>query len=149
MKIKNYTSTAPAVNSIVKIENMLAEIGASAVTKMYNGRQIVGLSFQVQFTGVDAINIRIPINQENVTKIFLDGRITTSLSDAQLKALNAQSERTAWALMRDWIGCQLALIKMGQVQAVQVFLPYIITKDGQSVFEFMQKNNFLALGDGK
>ena len=40
--------------------------------------------------------------------------------------------RVAWRIMHNWVAVQIALIEIAQVSLDQIFLPYGLTKDGQT-----------------
>lgn len=45
-----------------------------------------------------------------------------------------QAERTAWALLRDWVHIQLSMIQMQQAEAIQIFLPYAFDPQTEETF---------------
>ena len=50
--------------------------------------------------------------------------------------------RVAWRIIKDWVEAQMALLETEMVKIEQIFLPYIITKDGKTVYEIMAGLNF-------
>jgi hypothetical protein len=48
-----------------------------------------------------------------------------------------------------WIEAQVAFIETMMVTTAQVFLPYAVTANGQSLYEYIGQNTGLLLGDGK
>ena len=51
--------------------------------------------------------------------------------------------RTAWANIRDWVTAQMALIDTEMVRIEQVFLPYMVNKQGQTYFDVLKEKQFL------
>jgi hypothetical protein len=43
--------------------------------------------------------------------------------------------RVAWRILRDWVDIQIALVEVDIVQMQEVFLPYVVQKNGQTLFE--------------
>jgi hypothetical protein len=51
-------------------------------------------------------------------------------------------------LIQDWVEVQMAMIKMQQVEFIQIFLPYVW--DGKQIFyEALKGNGFKLLSSGK
>jgi len=142
MNLKNYTSSVPVERTISRIEQVLAEAGANGIIKDYEAGKLVALSFKVALTAGREVSIRIPANHEAVyqslRKEILRPRRGT------LEKLREQSLRTSWKLMQDWVEVQISLIKMQQVDFLQVFLPYVW--DGRRTFyAALKEQNYLAL----
>ena len=56
-----------------------------------------------------------------------------------------QSLRVAWRNIKEWTESQMALIAAGQAKIEQVFLPYVLNKNGQTFFEIFEENQKLLL----
>jgi hypothetical protein len=53
------------------------------------------------------------------------------------------AERVAWRILKDWVRAQMALIEVEMVTLEQVFLPYMLTRDGQNtLYEIMVDKGF-------
>jgi hypothetical protein len=48
---------------------------------------------------------------------------------------NEHAINVAWRVIKDWVEAQLALIEANQVKIEQVFLPYAITAQGNTLYE--------------
>lgn len=46
-----------------------------------------------------------------------------------------QALRVSWRILKDWIVAQMAIIQAKLASLTQVFLPYIVAKDGKTLFE--------------
>ncbi len=144
MSLKNKTSTSR--NSFDKIQKILSENGAKKVMFDYNNDGTVeSLSFAVEIEG-KIIGFRLPSMVENVYQM-LYGELGKKFPDRKHKYLE-QSYITAWANIRDWIDAQMALVQTRQVEVAQVFLPYMVTGNNQTLYERIQKNPNFLLGDG-
>lgn len=146
MKLKNYTSNVPTSRTISRIEECLAEAGATGIMKEYKDGFLQALAFRVQMPSGKPMSIRLPANADGVFRAMMKQvkrpRATTA------GKIREQAGRTAWKLMQDWVEVQLSLIQMEQADFVQVFLPYVW--DGKSTFyETLKANNFLALPAAK
>jgi hypothetical protein len=54
-----------------------------------------------------------------------------------------QPYRTGWKNIHDWIVSQMAMLDTEMVKIEEVFLPYLMHKSGQSVFEWMEGRNYM------
>ena len=62
------------------------------------------------------------------------------------KTQKEQAYRVAWANIRDWIAAQCALIDTQMVRPEEVFLPYMVARDGRTMYEVMTERQFLLPG---
>ncbi|HUX54282.1 MAG TPA: hypothetical protein VMV56_07705 [Williamwhitmania sp.] len=62
-----------------------------------------------------------------------------------------QARRVAWRQVYKWIQSQLAMIDIGMVKFEQVFMPYILIKHDQTIYDhFIEQGNFSKLlGSGE
>ena len=56
--------------------------------------------------------------------------------------------RVTWRCMRDWVLSQLACYETRMVDIPQIFLPYALTRDGETLYEHIEQSQFL-LDNGK
>src|SRR5689334_5965918 len=135
MNIKNYTSGVPVNLTVAKIEQLLAEAGASGVNKDYEAGRLVALAFRIPTPSGKTMTIRLPANSEAVYDTMKKSVLRPR--NGTLERLKDQAQRTAWKLMQDWIQVQISLIQMQQADVMQVFLPYVW--DGERTFYHMLK----------
>lgn len=142
MKLKNYTSNVPTARTIARIEECLAEAGATGIMKEYKEGFLQALAFRVTLPSGRAMSIRLPANSDGVFNALMK-EVKRPRSGTAAK-IREQAGKTAWKLMQDWVEVQLSLIAMEQADFVQVFLPYVW--DGKTTFyEQLKAKNFLAL----
>jgi hypothetical protein len=126
--MKNYTSEVPVSITIARIEGILARAGIRNIMKDYAGAEVVALYFTLPSPTkpTASVPVRLPVNVTAVEKVlrmgYSDKRKWTKEQNTRLFE---QARRTAWKLMQDWVEVQLSLIELGQVEAVEVFLPYV------------------------
>lgn len=120
----------PVNLTVSRIEQMLAEAGASAVSKNYTEGSLIALSFCIETPNRKALTIRLPANAQAVYDAMYK-EVRRPRKDTAAK-LREQAQRTAWKLMQDWVAVQLSLIHMQQADVLQVFLPYVW--DGEQTF---------------
>lgn len=144
LNLKNYTSSAPVINSINRIEHKLALAGATHIAKTYDGEKPVGMIFQIPIQNIP-MTFKLPAKPDNVFECMKKQRNRPPKGSA-LETLRLQAARTAWKILSDWIDIQVSLIQVGQVEAIEVFLPYAYDgKSDQTLFEKMKENNFKQL----
>lgn len=56
--------------------------------------------------------------------------------------------RVAWRILRAWVNVQMVLVELEIVQIQEVFLPYVVQKNGQTLFENIISDPSLSLGSG-
>lgn len=150
MALKNTYSGAN--NSFEKIQRILAENGAKKVMFDFDGAgKVEALSFQIEINN-QPISFRLPAMVDNVTQIMFGGRKRGGHKwGSVLEITNVQKEqayKTAWANIRDWLDAQMALVKTRQVEVLQVFLPYAVTKNNKTLYENVIESPSMLLGDG-
>lgn len=147
-------STSNSKSTFDKIQQVLAKSGASKIMFDYapdGSGQLEAITFAIRIDGQE-VGFRLPAMKDNVFQI-LYGSIKSfppkhKLHESQRQSYMDQAYKTAWANIRDWIDAQMALVQTRQVELVQVFLPYMLTKDGSTVYQKISKNPGLFLGEG-
>jgi hypothetical protein len=144
--MKNYTSKVPAEQSVEDIEYLLVKFGALGISKEYRDGGVASISFVIEAPETKLpVSIRMPANPEAAYEILVKNAKYRPTA-AKQKTLREQAKRTAWRLMYDWVAVQLSLIEMKQAELRQVFLPYITSADGTSLYQFLKEKKLPALG---
>lgn len=146
MNLKNYTSGVSAERSINKIEAKIVSMGASNITKTYDGGALSGISFEIKINGI-IIPFQLPANVHGVYQEMMS-RVLRPASGTKQRVLE-QAERTAWKIISDWVDCQASMIYLQQVKVLQVFLPFVMLPSGKSVYSALESGDFKALNQGK
>lgn len=132
--LKNYSARL-TTKPLETIQEQLS-YHASSVQFHYRDGQAIALNFSMQINGHE-ISFRLPARIREV-EIRLYGK-DTKLNNIQKK----QAYVTAWANIRDWVSAQIAMIDTGMVKAEEVFLPYLLNASNLTLFESMEKQQFL------
>jgi hypothetical protein len=144
--LKNYTSKVPAVNSISMIERKLVEAGSTDISKKYENETVSAIRFRMLVNG-QPLFFELPAKKDACYRVMLEK--FKSGSGVDKKRLKAQSERTAWKITLDWVEIQLSMIKMEQVEPLQVFLGYVWDPaTDETFYSKLQNNNFRQLTNG-
>lgn len=84
--------------------------------------------------------VRLPANVPAIYEVLKEqkrsGKIKTNPD-------YAQTECVAWRILKDWVEAQMAILESRMVYFEEIFLPYIINKQGQTFFQ-LYKQNLLA-----
>lgn len=157
MSLLNYTSEIDADKTVMQISKCLSSHGASAVMTEYDPieGQVTAISFKIKFGDKEA-SFRLPTNWRPVYEILirnkkkpaehLKGNRSLQHFESEHKM---QAVRTAWRIVKDWVEAQMALVETQMVTTGQVFLPYMLLRDGKTVSEKMASDPQFLLGDGK
>ncbi|KKN48216.1 hypothetical protein LCGC14_0654780 [marine sediment metagenome] len=152
MPIANYTTEVPAIKSVGEIQGILVGHGAKAIMLDYDDDVPTGLAFIIK-TDHGELQFRLPANVKQVEKILLNMRarpLETWHSDYKrvMERVRKQSARVAWRIIKDWVRAQMAILETEMVKIEQIFLPYMVTKGNQTLFEAMEDKGFY-LTEGK
>lgn len=143
MPLLNYTTSIAPQKTVMEIQALLAKAGASAILANYDKEgNITALSFQLT-TDEGMVAFKLPTAWEPVLATLRRQGVTRSLQTPE------QALRVAWRITKDWVAAQLAIIETRMVTTAQVFLPYAITKDGTTVYEYMAAHSSLLLNSGE
>lgn len=59
-----------------------------------------------------------------------------------------QSERVAWRIVKDWVEAQMAILESEMVTMDEIFLPYMLNRNGDTVYKLFT-NKALLLNGGQ
>lgn len=138
-----YTTTIEASSTIAEIQEMLVKNGAKSIMTNYSDNgSIESLSFAIEVKGKPR-GIRLPCDPAPVLKVLerqsYEGKVPRRLVNKD------QALRVAWRIVHYWIKAQMAILETQMVKMEQIFLPYMVTRDGKTLFESMEKDDFQLL----
>jgi hypothetical protein len=136
MPIKNYASTMPADKSIARIQDALVSHGAEGLLFEYEpgtGR-IKALKFLMGIHG-NTVGFSLPVDWK-LFQAVLKKQGVRRWDDEEY------CYRVAWANLRDWVDSQMALLETRMVEMPQIFLPFALGKDGQTLYEKVSEGKF-------
>ena len=134
MPLLNYTTKVDVYTTIGAIQGQLVKHGARKIMQDYDddGR-ILSLSFQID-TPHGPRAIRLPANVAAVDAV---------LTKQKVKHDWEQAERVAWRIVKDWVEAQMAILESQMVQIDEIFLPYMVLKSKQTLFEAYRSEHLL------
>lgn len=139
-----YTTKIESGKTINEIQEILAGHGAKAIMTNYtdNGK-IESLSFSILVDGQER-GVRLPCDPIPVFKVLKrqneEGKIPRGFVDEH------QALRVAWRIVLYWVTAQMAILETQMVKLEQIFLPYMVMRNGKTLFEEMVKTGFKLLG---
>lgn len=136
MGILNYTTTVPASRTISQIQDNLISHGARAIMINYNSAQEPeSLSFIVPSRDGE-LPFRLPANVKAVESVMERDRLPGYRKEGQ-------PARVAWRILKNWVESQMAIIEAEMVSMEEVFLPYLLAKGNQTLYQVMDSRGFL------
>lgn len=131
MPLLNYTTKVDIYTTLGQIQGQLVKHGAKKILQDYDDAgRITALSFMID-TPLGPRGIRLPANVDAVHKV---------LTKQKVKCDREQAERVAWRIVKDWVEAQMAILESEMVQMEEIFLPYMVSASGQTLFEAYQNN---------
>lgn len=144
--ILNYTTSVPVTRTVAQVQTKLVEHGARAVMMEYDDRgRITALAFNVKTPSGD-LPIRLPIDAAATLRVLQRQADNREIPGRYAKEEHAY--RVAWRIIKDWIEAQMSLLSTEMVRMEEIFLPYVITPGGKTVYQVMAEKHFL-LGPGE
>lgn len=137
MPLLNYTTKVDVFTTMGAIQGQLVKHGAKKIMQDYDDDgHIAALSFLVD-TPAGPRGIRLPANVDAVHKV---------LTRQKVKCDREQAERVAWRIVKDWVEAQMAILESEMVQIDEIFLPYMVNGQGQTMFQMYRNNQYMLEG---
>ncbi len=138
--IKNYTTEVPVDQTIAEIQHILAHNGARGIALAYDAAgTIKDLFFKIRLHERE-LPFRLPAKPEKVyAAVFAGMQYQERLRQERMK----KAEAIAWRICKTWLEAQITLINLEQAKLEEVFLPYLVLPSNKTLFETMERNQFL------
>lgn len=135
MPIKNYTTKIDVHKTLGEIHGALASHGARKVLFDYDDcGEISAICFSIA-TCRGEQGVRLPANVDAAFAV---------LQRQKVKCDRAQAARVAWRIVKDWVDAQMAILETEMVEVDEVFLPYMVGKNGKTLYDlYLDKNLML------
>lgn len=143
MAILNYTTKIDADKTAMEISKCLSMHGAKSVNTEYDTKQgcISAISFMILLKD-QPICFKLPCHWEPILQLISDDRKVPN----RLKT-REQAVRIAWRIVKDWVEAQMALVETKMAKTEEVFLPYALNSNGETLFQQIEKKPELLLGN--
>ena len=137
MPLLNYTTKVDVFTTLGAIQGQLVKHGAKKIMQEYDEQQrLAAVTFLVD-TPTGPRGIRLPANVDAVHEV---------LRRQKVKCDREQAERVAWRILKDWVEAQMAILESEMVQMDEIFLPYMVNNNGQTLFEAYRTNQLMLEG---
>ncbi len=142
MALKNTFAKLPTQRYIQDAQDALVKAGASGIQMEFEEGRVAGLAFSIKF-GDLRIQFKLPVDWRKFQNVLRN-------EDNRRAEEADYCYRVAWACTKDWIEAQMAFVESENATVAQIFLPYAVTKSGNTLFEDIAKNGSeLLLSSGK
>ena len=110
----------------------------------YEMGEISGLSFLIS---VNKLNIpfKLPCRWKAVFEVLQEERRRESARIKNYDKDMQQAKRIAWRQILYWTKAQFALVRIGMVKIPEVFMPYIVDEEGNTLYERLESQKFKML----
>lgn len=143
MPLLNYTTQIDFEKTIQEISKILVKHGATKISTDYKDNIPVAVTFCLVLNG-NMVGFALPANYDGVLKAMQkDGNVPKKLLTKE------QALRVSWRIIKDWTEAQVALTQAKLAEMAEVFLPYAITKHGNTLYKEIQENGMLMLNSGQ
>ena len=134
MPIKNYRTTVKSIKTVGEIQEILAAAGARSVSVEYFDKEPDAVKFSLDVYR-NNLAFRLPSNPHGVLETLKRDGAPKSFCNLE------HSRHVSWRIIKDWLHSQISIIDAGQAQVAEVFFPYLLDADGETLyrkFEFQQ-----------
>lgn len=131
MPLLNYITKIDVFTTLGQIQGMLVKHGANRILQEYDDEgHITAVSFMLS-TPIGMQAFRLPANVDAVSRVLTKQRV---------KHNREQAERVAWRIVKDWVEAQMAILESEMVKIDEVFMPYMISREGQTLYQLFETN---------
>ena len=140
MAILNYTTRIKAEKTASEIQEKLAKAKAQAIMSEYDDNGImIAMSFRI-LSKHGMLSFRLPVNINGVYQsLSRDSKVPKKLKTRE------QAARVAWRITKDWIEAQLAIVEAEMAEIQEVFLPYMQSETGETLYNALESGGFKQL----
>lgn len=144
MPILNYTTKINAIKTISEIQQVLVRHGAKKIITDYDNDGLpIGVTFYIELQG-QTIFFALPANWEGVLTALKKDKKVSKLLHTKEHAL-----RVSWRIVKDWVEAQMAIVEAQMASVTEVFLPYAITKEGTTLYNYISNNGAMLLNSSR
>lgn len=134
--ILNYRTRVAAQQTAAEIMHLLVGKRVSSINLDYREGRIQAITFVAKVADA-MIPFRLQPNIEGVYK----------RPEVRGQGIE-QAERVAWRIVLRWVEAQLAMVESNLAEIGQVFLPYAIQGDGETLWNYFQTQHQKQLANG-
>lgn len=133
-------------STVADIQRVLSRYRCQAImTKFDRAGEIEAVMFQLEVEG-RAIPFQLPARWEPIFE-YLNKHRSPRTQEDKANQDKEQAKRVAWRQILRWIEAQLALVQTHMVSMQEVFMPYILLKEGETMYQALARREFRLLED--
>ncbi len=127
-KLFMHSTKIEADKTVGEIQALLAKCGSSAIQIKFEDGEPSGITFCLNYNDTE-LYYNLPARWQPIFTILDNGR------ERSKQGIIDQSKRTCWRIILRWLQAQLAIIESNTVETAEVFMPYLQTPTGETMFE--------------
>lgn len=140
MAILNYTTQITFEKTISEIQKCLVAHGATKVITDYHNNLPTAVTFCLTMPDQTIRAFSLPANYAGVLRSMnKDPKVPLRL------CTDEQALRVSWRIVKDWVEAQMAIVEAQLAEMAEVFLPYAVTKSGNTLYKEIQENGSTLL----
>lgn len=135
------TTRINSQRTVSEIQGILSEHGACQILLDFEGKDVSAVSFRYK-VGENNVPFMLPCRWRELEALLR----TSGKRPQRDDTFESWAKRVAWRQILRWVEAQMSLVETGMVKVQEVFLPYVQNSDGTTIYERMEKKQFMALG---
>ena len=143
MKLLNYTTRVEPHITASEISELLVRNGAVQIMQEFDGEGNVEALRWATEGQYGRLGYSMPVNYDAVFDILTQQGNVYKSDPAKRRQ---QARRTAWRILKVWVQGQIALVQTGMVDIEEVFLPYMLSRQGdRTLYAALSDRHFTNL----
>ena len=144
MPLLNYTTRVSEIKTISEIEKTLAVHSAKAILKEYDSDgNISAVAFQVD-SPCGEVSVKLPADVEATFRVLEKQQRAGKVPRHLVTMSHARA--VSWRILKDWVEAQMAILEKEMVTLDQIFLAYVLTPSGNTLYETFVQQKLLKAG---
>lgn len=135
------TTQIETTRTVSEIQAMLGKYGATKIVMDFVGSNVDGIAFMYPWEDGKEIPFKLPCRWKQIETILRQGHRRPKNGDS----FENWARRVAWRQILRWIQAQMALVETNMVKVQEIFLPYAVMKNRETMFDQVEKRGFMAL----
>ena len=134
------TTEIETTKTVGEIQRVLSLYGATTISTDFDKGEVVGLSFVIRVKEQE-IPFRLPCRWKPIFDHLQRKR--KQHRDRKENEDMSRAKKVAWRQLLRWVEAQLALVDTEMVQIQEVFLPYMASLDGGTLYDYVANKQFM------
>src|SRR5438045_5374842 len=130
------TTRIETTRTVSEIQQILGRYGASKIVMDFVGHNVDGIAFMYPWEDGNEVPFKLPCRWKEIETILRQGHRRPKSKDT----FENWARRVAWRQILRWVQAQMALVETNMVKVTEVFLPYAVMKNKETLYEIAQQN---------